>query len=64
MAPVTRSLLFDPQDQYRFCYKTLWDYMNLRMIGGTFTDTLGQTKADKTYGVASLSLTSQPDSLY
>lgn len=52
------------QDQYRFCYKTLWDYMNLRMPGGTFTDTLGQSEADKLYGVASLSLTSNQDNLY
>ncbi|XP_070197894.1 receptor-type tyrosine-protein phosphatase T-like [Littorina saxatilis] len=51
-------------DQYRFCYKALWDYINLRMPGGTFTDTLGQNKTDKTYGVASLSLASHQDSLY
>ena len=34
------------------------------MPGGTFTDTLGQTKTDRLYGVASLSLTSYQDSLY
>ena len=30
------SLLF--QDQYRFCYKALWDYINMRMPGGTLTE--------------------------
>ncbi|XP_012939263.1 receptor-type tyrosine-protein phosphatase F [Aplysia californica] len=44
--------------QFRFCYKSVWDFMNLRMPGGTFTDSLGQTKMDKMYGVASLSLNS------
>ncbi|KAK7497042.1 hypothetical protein BaRGS_00011778 [Batillaria attramentaria] len=60
---VALSLVVDDYDQFRFCYKTLWDYMNLRMPGGTFTETLGQTKTDKLYGVASLSLTSYQDSL-
>ncbi|CAL1533537.1 unnamed protein product [Lymnaea stagnalis] len=45
-------------DQFRFCYKTLWDFINLRMPGGTFTETLGQSRNDKKYGVASLSLNS------
>ncbi|XP_059149648.1 receptor-type tyrosine-protein phosphatase kappa-like [Physella acuta] len=45
-------------DQFRFCYKTLWDFMNLRMPDGFFTETLGQTKNDKSYGVASLNLNS------
>nr|KAG5706606.1 hypothetical protein BaRGS_005676 [Batillaria attramentaria] len=58
-----RTQVVDDYDQFRFCYKTLWDYMNLRMPGGTFTETLGQTKTDKLYGVASLSLTSYQDSL-
>ncbi|KAK7094764.1 receptor-type tyrosine-protein phosphatase kappa-like [Littorina saxatilis] len=59
-----RTQIVNDYDQYRFCYKTLWDYMNLRMPGGTFTDTLGQSEADKLYGVASLSLTSNQDNLY
>lgn len=59
-----RPQIINDYDQYRFCYKTLWDYINLRMPGGTFTDTLGQNKTDRLYGAASLNLTSRRDSLY
>ncbi|XP_076454759.1 LOW QUALITY PROTEIN: receptor-type tyrosine-protein phosphatase T-like [Babylonia areolata] len=59
-----RPHILQDYDQYRFCYKTLWDFCNLRMPDGPFTEVLGQTKNDKVYGVASLSLTSQHDSLY
>ncbi|KAL8574971.1 hypothetical protein ACOMHN_064502 [Nucella lapillus] len=59
-----RPHIMQDYDQYRFCYKALWDFLNLRMPGGPFTDTLGQTKGDKVYGVASLSLTSHSDNLY
>jgi hypothetical protein len=42
------------QTQYRFCYKTLWDYMNMRMSGGTLTSKMSRTRGDPLYGVGSL----------
>lgn len=49
-------MLFSSQDQYRFCYKALWDFINMRMPGGTLTDQMSKTKSDRAYN--SLSLTS------
>ena len=51
-----RKIFF--QDQFRFCYKTLWDFMNLRVIEGELTDILGQTRQGKVYGTAQLSFDS------
>ncbi|KAH9507492.1 hypothetical protein Btru_051291 [Bulinus truncatus] len=45
-------------DQYRFCYKTLWDFMNLRMSDGAFVASLGQSRNDLSSGVASLKISS------
>lgn len=53
-----RPQIVDTLDQYRFCYKVLWDYMNLRMPGGTLTNMMNHTKQDRLYNVGSLSLAS------
>ncbi|CAG5126070.1 unnamed protein product, partial [Candidula unifasciata] len=58
-----RTQFIADYEQLRFCYKAAWDYMNLRMPGGTFTETLGQSKSDQLYGVASFNLSSLFDNI-
>ncbi|XP_052091999.1 receptor-type tyrosine-protein phosphatase kappa-like isoform X2 [Mytilus californianus] len=53
-----RTQIVDLVEQYRFCYKVLWDYMNMRLPGGTLTNMMDHTQADKLYNVGSLSLPS------
>ncbi|KAK3088245.1 hypothetical protein FSP39_016552, partial [Pinctada imbricata] len=53
-----RNQIVDTLDQYRFCYKALWDCMNLRMPGGTLTNMMNHTQQDRLYNVGSLSLAS------
>ncbi|XP_076093741.1 receptor-type tyrosine-protein phosphatase kappa-like isoform X2 [Mytilus galloprovincialis] len=53
-----RTQIVDLVEQYRFCYKILWDYMNMRLPGGTLTNMMDHTQADKLYNVGSLSLPS------
>ncbi|KAL5011432.1 hypothetical protein ScPMuIL_009983 [Solemya velum] len=54
-----RMQIVDVLEQYRFCYKILWDYMNLRMPGGPLTDRMTGSKTDDGFGMRSLNLTSQ-----
>ncbi|XP_052220703.1 receptor-type tyrosine-protein phosphatase S-like isoform X2 [Dreissena polymorpha] len=51
-----RNQIVDTLDQFRFCYKALWDFINMRMPGGTLTDQMSRTKFDRPFN--SLSLTS------
>ncbi|KAL4218944.1 hypothetical protein ACF0H5_021531 [Mactra antiquata] len=51
-----RTQIVDTLDQYRFCYKALWDFINMRMPGGVLTEQMSKTYIDKPY--PSLSLTS------
>lgn len=53
-----RTQILDLVEQYRFCYKVLWDFMNMRLPGGTLTNMMDHTQADKLYNVGSLSLPS------
>ncbi|XP_046381277.2 receptor-type tyrosine-protein phosphatase kappa-like isoform X1 [Haliotis rufescens] len=58
-----RAQILAYPEQLRFCYKTLWDYINLRLPDSGFTDTYG-TSLDQYNAVPSLSLTSFYDTLY
>ncbi|KAJ8300759.1 hypothetical protein KUTeg_022278 [Tegillarca granosa] len=54
-----RTQIIDTLDQYRYCYKVLWDFMNLRQEGGTLTDMMNHSSTNKFYhNVGSLSLPS------
>ncbi|OWF37446.1 receptor-type tyrosine-protein phosphatase T-like isoform X2 [Mizuhopecten yessoensis] len=53
-----RAQIVDMLDQYRFCYRILWDYMNLRMQGGTLTNMMSHSNNDPLYIPGSLSLAS------
>ncbi|XP_033729933.1 receptor-type tyrosine-protein phosphatase kappa-like isoform X3 [Pecten maximus] len=53
-----RAQIIDMLDQYRFCYRVLWDYMNLRMAGGTLTNMMNHSNNDPLYIPGSLSLAS------
>ncbi|KAL3872174.1 hypothetical protein ACJMK2_040120 [Sinanodonta woodiana] len=51
-----RLQIIDILDQYRFCYKILWDYINMRMPGGTLSDKMSCSQSDNIYyGSQSLS---------
>ncbi|XP_041368280.1 receptor-type tyrosine-protein phosphatase kappa-like [Gigantopelta aegis] len=50
-------------EQYRFCYKTLWDFINVRMPAGSFSGSLDASKDGKHQALASLNLTSFYDTL-
>ncbi|CAG5115220.1 unnamed protein product, partial [Candidula unifasciata] len=49
---------FSDYEQLRFCYKTLWDFINLHMAGWTFTDTFQKGNDNPLFGVRSLSMSS------
>lgn len=49
-----RTQIVDVLDQYRFCYKALWDFVNMRMPGGTLTERMSQTRMDQSYGSVSM----------
>ncbi|XP_060070821.1 receptor-type tyrosine-protein phosphatase kappa-like [Ylistrum balloti] len=53
-----REQIIDMLDQYRFCYRVLWDFMNLRMPGGTLTNMMNHSNNDPLYIPGSLSLAS------
>ncbi|XP_069121029.1 receptor-type tyrosine-protein phosphatase epsilon-like [Argopecten irradians] len=53
-----REQIIDMLDQYRFCYRVLWDFMNLRMQGGTLTNMMTHSNNDPMYIPGSLSLAS------
>ncbi|XP_055897530.1 receptor-type tyrosine-protein phosphatase kappa-like isoform X3 [Biomphalaria glabrata] len=53
-----RTQFIADYDQFRFCYKTVWDFMNLRMSDGAYTNTLGESKSNPAYTGASLNLSS------
>ena len=42
------------QDQYRFCYKALWDFINMRLPGGMLTEQMSKTRSDRMYNSLSL----------
>ncbi|WAR31481.1 PTPRA-like protein, partial [Mya arenaria] len=49
-----RTQIIDTLDQYRFCYKALWDFINMRLSGGTLTDQMSRTRMDRPYNSLSL----------
>lgn len=50
------------QEQFRYCYKTLWDFINLHLSGGTFTDTFQERKDDQPFYETSHSMSSDDGS--